>query len=134
MLIHIASRVGLLLQADLPLGDTAAGGFGTGSMLVWLAFVIVIIASLWKVFEKAGQPGWAALIPIYNIYVMLQVAGRPGWWLVLAFIPLVNLVLLVIPFDIAGKFGKSALFGVGLLFLGFIFYPILAWGDAQYQG
>ena len=73
-------------------------------------------------------------MPIYNIYLMIKLAGRPGWWLLLAFIPIVNLILLVLPFDIAKNFGKSVGFGVGLLLLGIVFYPILAFGDAKYVG
>jgi hypothetical protein len=92
-------------------------------------------AGEWKVFTKAGQPGWAVLIPIYNIYVTLKTAGKPGWWLILAFIPIANVVVaILIPIGIVNDFGKGAGFGLGLLFLGFIFYPILAFGDAQYQG
>lgn len=74
-------------------------------------------------------------MPIYNVIVMLQIAGRPLWWLLLLFVPLVNLfVVLVIVMDIARAFGKGAGFGLGLLFLGFIFYPILGFGDAHYEG
>jgi hypothetical protein len=103
-------------------------------IVIMLVIVVALIVAMWRVFEKAGQPGWGSLIPIYNLYLMLQIAGRPGWWLILCFIPILNLVLLVLPFDIARSFGKDTLFGLGLLFLGFIFYPILAFGDAQYIG
>jgi hypothetical protein len=102
-------------------------------LLFLLAFVVLMLAGTWKTFAKAGQPGWAAIVPIYNMIVLLQVAGRPIWWIILAFIPIVSLILLVIPFDIAKKFGKGTGFGLGLLFLPFIFYPILGFGDAQYQ-
>ncbi len=102
--------------------------------LLQLAVVIVSIAGAWKVFEKAGEPGWKILIPFYNAYIALKIAGRPGWWLVFAFIPLVNLILLVIPFDFAKKFGKGIGYGFGLLFLPFIFYPILGFGNARYRG
>ena len=102
-------------------------------VIIEIGIAILIFAGLWKVFTKAGQPGWAIFIPIYNLYVMLKIAGRPGWWLILAFIPFVNLITLVIPFDIAKKFGQGTAFGFGLLFLGFIFYPILGFGDAQYM-
>jgi uncharacterized membrane protein YhaH (DUF805 family) len=100
--------------------------------LVELALAIVTIAGMWKVFEKAGKPGWASIIPIYNLYIMLKIAGRPGWWLILAFIPFVSFVLIVLPFDIAKRFGKGTGFGLGLLFLFFIFYPLLGFGDAVY--
>ena len=103
-------------------------------ILIILAFSIFVIVAMWKVFEKAGQPGWGILIPIYNIYLLLMIAGRPGWWLILYLIPFVNFVVgIIVAIDIAKNFGKDAAFGVGLFFLGIIFYPILAFGDAQYQ-
>ena len=102
--------------------------------ILQLLVIVVAIAGLWKVLEKADQPGWSCLIPIYNIYVMLKVAGRPGWWLILIIIPLVNLIFIVIPFDIANKFGKGIGYGFGLLFLPFVFYPILGFGSARYRG
>jgi uncharacterized membrane protein YoaK (UPF0700 family) len=84
---------------------------------------------------KAGKPGWAAIIPIYNVIVLLQIAGKPLWWIILLFIPIVNLIMaILIGIAVAKKFGKSGGFGVGLALLGFIFYPILGFGDAQYQG
>lgn len=131
----LGSMLNLLLQGDYDGPEAMPGGGAIGAvmMLVWLALIVACVAAMWKVFTKAGQPGWAILVPFYNLYVMLKIAGRPGWWLILAFIPVVNLIFLVIPFDIAGRFGKSGLFGLGLLFLGFIFYPILAWGDATYR-
>jgi hypothetical protein len=94
-----------------------------------------MIASLWKLFSKAGQPGWAAIIPIVNTYFLCKVAGRPGWWVLLMLIPLVNFVIwIIISIDIAKNFGKGTGFGVGVAFLSFIFVPILAFGSAQYQG
>jgi hypothetical protein len=103
--------------------------------LIWLAIVVVVFAGMWKTFTKAGQPGWGVLIPIYNCYLFTQIAGRPGWWVILMFIPLVNFVIaILLCLDIARKFGKGAGFGIGLLFLGFIFYPILGFGDATYEG
>ena len=104
-------------------------------VLIMLALGLFIIVSMWKVFEKAGQPGWGILIPIYNIYLFLVIAGKPGWWIILYFIPLVNFVIgIIVSIEIAKKFGKDAGFGIGLAFLGIIFYPILAFGDAQYKG
>ena len=117
--------------------STAAGNPLVGMLfgLGMLAVAIFIIASQWKVFTKAGRPGWACIIPVYNLYVMLGIAGKPGWWLILFFIPLVNFVaLLLLMLGIAAKFGKGVGFGLGLLFLGFIFFPILGFGDAVYQG
>jgi hypothetical protein len=104
-------------------------------LAIELAIIVTIIAGVWKVFVKAGKPGWAAIIPIYNVIVMLEIAGKPLWWIILFFIPLVNLVMaILVGIAVARKFGKSDGFGVGLALLGFIFYPILGFGGAQYQG
>ena len=103
-------------------------------ILVYLAVIILEIVSMWVVFQKAGQPGWGAIIPIYNIYLFVKVAGRPGWWLILLLIPVVNIIVdIIISLDIARNFGKSGGFGVGLFLLGFIFFPVLAFGGARYQ-
>jgi Gpi18-like mannosyltransferase len=94
-----------------------------------------MIASIWKVFTKAGKPGWAALVPIYNLVVMLEIAGKPLWWFILFLIPVVNLVAAFITYiSLAERFGKGAGFGIGLILLGPIFFPILGFGSAQYQG
>ena len=102
---------------------------------LFLAVTIAVIASVWRVYTKAGHPGWAAIIPIYNVYVLLQIVGRPGWWLLLLLIPIVNIVVsLIVYLDLAKSFDQSSLFGLGLFFLGFIFFPILGFGDARYRG
>lgn len=105
------------------------------SMVVILILAFVVIAGLWKTFEKAGKPGWAAIIPIYNIIVMLEIAGKPVWWIILFLIPCVNLVVAIIFYiDFAKAFGKGALFAIGLWLLSPIFFPILGFGDAKYIG
>ena len=108
------------------------------SPIFWICYfviVILLIAAMWKVFSKAGQPGWACIIPIYNLYVLCKIAGRPGWWVLLMLIPFVNFIILIIlDIDIAKAFGKGAGFGIGLLLLPFIFFPVLGFGSAQYQG
>ena len=115
-----------------------SGGLGIGGIIgiaVYLALVVLAIAGLWKAFTKAGEPGWAAIVPIYNLIVMCKVGGKPIWWFILMFIPLVGLVIFIIlSIAIAEKFGKGAGFGIGLFFLPFIFYPILGFGDATYIG
>jgi hypothetical protein len=124
----------LLAQTDEQTNAAAAAGGAVGG-LIGLAIGLVIIIAMWKVFSKAGQPGWAAIIPIYNLYILCKVAGRPGWWLLLMLIPLVNFIILIIVcIDIAKNFGKGTGFGLGLAFLGVIFFPILGFGSAQYQG
>jgi len=103
--------------------------------VVWCAFMLFMIAALWKVFTKAGQPGWAVLIPIYNLYVLCKIAGRPGWWLLLMLIPFVNFIIgIVLTVDVAKNFGKGVGFAIGMMLLSFVFYPILGFGSAQYQG
>ena len=104
-------------------------------LLVWL-LVILLFVSLWRVFKKAGKPGWGSIIPFYNILLWLEIAGKPAWWIILLFIPLVNIIVAVIVnISIAENFGKSAAFGgFGLTFLGFIFYPLLASSEVTYVG
>jgi hypothetical protein len=103
-------------------------------MLVFWILAIIGLVGMWKVFTKAGKPGWGCIIPIYNVYLLLQIAGRPGWWLILFLIPVVNLIMaFIVSLDVARNFGKSGGFGVGLFFLPFIFCLILGFGDAQYS-
>ena len=107
---------------------------GMGMMICWIVLVLLIVAGMWKVFVKAGKPGWAAIIPIYNMIVLLEIAGKPLWWFILLLIPFVNIiVLIIVALAVARNFGKGTGFGLGLALLSPIFYPILAWGDAQYQ-
>lgn len=104
-------------------------------VFIYAAVIILTIAGLWRTFTKAGKPGWAAIVPIYNLIVLAEIAGKPGWWGLMLCIPCVNFVfmfLVLIPF--AERFGKPAGFGVGLALLGFIFFPILGFGAAQYRG
>lgn len=104
-------------------------------LLFQLAVIVLSIVSGWIVFAKANKPGWAVLIPIYNIYVLTQIVGRPWWFILLLLIPLVNIIVgIVLSIDLAKSFGKGAGFGLGLALLGFIFYPILAFGSATYKG
>lgn len=104
-------------------------------LLIQLAVVVLVIAGVWKIFTKANQPGWAAIIPIYNVYIMIKIVGRPWWFLLLLLIPLVNIVVaIVLSIDLAKSFGKGAGFGLGLALLGVVFYPILGFGDATYKG
>ena len=113
--------------------DVAAGG--GFSSIIGLLVAVLVIAGMWKVFTKAGKPGWASIIPIYNVVVLLQIAGKPIWWIVLLFIPIVNIVIAaMIWIGVAKAFGKGTGFALGLLFLSPIFIPILGFSDAQYIG
>ncbi len=110
-------------------------GFGATMFFFMLAIVAVMIVAYWRVFAKAGQPGWAAIVPVYNIIVLLQIVGRPLWFIVLFFVPLANLVAaIIVSVDLARSFGKGAGFAAGLIFLFPIFVLILAFGDARYVG
>jgi len=118
--------------------DTAEGvlaGIGAGFVFVWLVLFVLTLAAMWKVFTKAGKPGWAALIPIYNTYVLLQIVGRPWWWLLLMLVPFVNIVVaIILNNDLAKSFGKGVGWTFGLIFLPIIFYSMLAFGSAKYKG
>ena len=115
--------------------SSTSAGPGPLFWIVVCAVAILEIAAMWKVFEKAGQPGWAAIVPIYNLVVILQIAGKPIWWILLYFIPIVSIIIaFMVMFSFARNFGKGGGFALGLIFLSPIFIPILAWGDAQYQG
>jgi hypothetical protein len=116
--------------------ETSYSATGQVSPIVWVidaVIAILMIASMWKVFSKAGQPGWAAIIPIVNFYFLCKVAGRPGWWVLLLLIcfPIFYIIVCI---DVAKRFGKGGGFAAGLILLGIIFWPILAFGSAQYQG
>ena len=113
--------------------DSGDGGIIPG--LLGLAVILVVIISMWRVFTKAGQPGWAILIPIYNAYVLCKIAGKSGWWVLLMMIPIVGIICaIIVTLGVAQNFGKGIGFGLGLVFLPFIFYPMLAFGNARYGG
>jgi len=110
-----------------------ASGSGSAGFLIILAVIVFYIVAFWRVFTKAGEPGWGAIVPIYNLYLYCKIAGRPEWWLILLFIPFVNIVFsLILAMDIAKAFSKSSGFGIGIWLLSFIFIPILAFGSATY--
>ena len=115
-------------------GAGAAAGIGAGMLILWLVVAIFFLIVYWKIFTKAGKPGWGCIIPIYNIILTLEIVKRPGWWIILVLIvPLANIVcLIIIIFDLAKSFGKGVGFGFGLLFLPIIFLPILAFGSSEY--
>ncbi len=119
--------------------DALAVTIGIGIFAVFfiilLAISILLLVSYWKVLKKAGKPGWAVFIPFYFQYCLFDIAFGSGWLFLLCFIPCVNVVLIVMfCFKLASAFGKQIEFGFGLLFLSFIFIPILAFGDAEYYG
>ncbi|MFB6141644.1 MAG: DUF5684 domain-containing protein [Halosimplex sp.] len=121
----------LVLQSNGSGGALAA--LGLLFIIVPLIVGLVVVAGMWKTFSKAGQPGWAAIVPIYNVYVLVaKIADRDIVWVLLSiFIPFAIIIPLI---DVAEAFGKGTGYGLGLAFLGFIFFPMLGFGDAQYRG
>ena len=116
-----------------------AGGAVPGNMIamfiLYLVLIILMIVSMWKVFVKAGEKGWLIFIPNHNVVVMIKIAGKPIWWWFLFLIPILNIVIAIkLMISFANRFGKGTGFALGLIFLPFIFYPILAFGNAKYQG
>jgi hypothetical protein len=122
----------LLAQVEYSTEGTAPSPI---SMIFGLLIALLLIVAMWKVFTKAGQPGWASIIPIYNLYIWCKIVGRPWWWILLMLIPFVNfIVCIILCIDLAKSFGKGVGFGIGLALVGIIFFPILGFGSAQYQG
>jgi hypothetical protein len=106
-------------------------GFIFGLLVIGIAFIT--IAGMWKIFEKAGQPGWAAIIPIYNTIILLEIVRKPWWWLILMIIPYIGIIWGIWAMNLLSKsFGKDEGYTIGILFLPFIFIPMLGFGDAQY--
>lgn len=104
-------------------------------IVILVAFVILALASMWTIYEKAGKEGWAAIIPIYNIIVFMEIIGKPWWWLFLWMIPYLNLIWVIWGWNLMVKsFGKSEGYTVGILIFPFIFIPMLAFGSSQYVG
>lgn len=123
-----------LLYTKLNTQGVTMDNLPIGIIILYILFIGVMIASVWKVFTKAGKPGWACIVPIYNLIVMLEIAEKPVWWFILMLVPFVNVVIgILVSIAIAEKFGKSTGFGLGLAFLGIIFWPMLAFGDAEYD-
>lgn len=105
-------------------------------VILYLAIIVIMIIAMWKIFTKAGKPGWAVLIPIYNIIVMLEIVGKPTWWIIIILlVPIVNIIFLIWMVNLLSlSFGKDVGFTIGILLLSFIFIPILGFGKAEYKG
>lgn len=112
-----------------------AAGIGTGMVILYLAIIAVWVIGMWKVFEKAGKPGWAAIIPIYNFIILIEIVGKPMIWVLWLILPCVNFVFIIWLYNLVSKsFGKSEGFTVGMVLFPYIFWPILGFGDAKYLG
>jgi len=108
-------------------------GMATGLIIdIIFLFIMIMFESMWKIFKKAGKDGWAAFIPFYNTITMLDIVGKPVVWFFLMFIPGVNVILGIWVINLLAKrFGKSDGFTVGMIFLPFIFYPMLGMSEEQ---
>ena len=101
----------------------------------YIAIYVLIVAGWWMMFTKAGEAGWKAIIPIWNILVLLRIVGREAWWIILFLIPIVSFVIwIIVALDLAKSFGRGTGFAVGLIFLPMIFAPILGFGSDTYRG
>lgn len=127
-----------MLPTFVSFADAYGGSGGGVSPIVWLlyiVFIVLFVAAYWRIFTKAGQPGWAAIIPIYNIIVWLRIIGRPWWWIFLLFIPIVNIVIeIMMIHELSKSYGHGVGFTLGLIFLSPIFILILAFGGSRYIG
>lgn len=102
--------------------------------IVTLLVFVLVLVGMWKVFAKAGEPGWAVIVPIYNTLVFLKIAGKPWWWLLLMMIPVVGIVVAIMATAaLARKFGQGTGFVVGMILVPIVFYPILGFGGSQYN-
>lgn len=118
--------------------EATIAALATAATLYYMvAFSAFMIAAVWALFLKAGEQGWASLIPFYNVLVLLRIVGRPGWWLLLFIIPIPFLAMvigIVVMIDLARSFGRGVGYGLGLSFISPIFFPMLAFGNDAYAG
>lgn len=115
--------------------NAAAAGVSIVYSLVVIALTVLILVAMWKLFVKAGKPGWGAIVPFYNTYCLFDMSFGNGWLFLLLLVPCVNVVMQIIMYvKLAKAFGKSGGFAVGLIFLPYVFIPILGFGDAEYIG
>lgn len=112
----------------------SGNGGGSVEFVASVVVLAVVIAGLWKAFEKAGEPGWAAVVPFYNLWVMVRVSDNAWWWFVLFLIPIAQIVALIkVSIDVSKQFGQGLLFGVGLWLVPVVFWPLLGFGDYEYR-
>jgi Family of unknown function (DUF5684) len=103
--------------------------------VIYIAILALMVVSMWKLFVRAGKPGWASIIPLYSNIVMLEIAGKPIWWFFMLFIPVVNIVFAFLTlYHFSKSYGKAEGFSIGVALLSVIFIPLLAFSDAKYQG
>ena len=128
------------MEESLHSGMSCFGAMSMMPLIICIIFIamnvmIIRYVALWFVFQKAGEHGWASIIPVYNILIAIKVAGKPWWYILLLLIPIVNIIIgIIILHGISKNFGKGGWFTVGLIFLRVIFLAILGFGSAKYIG
>lgn len=133
---YLLSLAAILAQQGDEGGGIIAALFGTTYLFCCaLPIYILSVAGLWKMFVKAGRPGWPAIIPLYNLWVAFEISGHPGWWMLGVFVPFLNIIVLaVLCYHLALSFGKGLWTTLGLYFLSFVTTLWLGFGDAEYLG
>lgn len=110
-------------------------GIGAGiTIFIWLImFGVALVVTVFgiycnvRIYQKAGYEWWKAIVPYYNLYIMTEFTIGNGWWFLLMFVPVVGIILTYVMFyRLAMCFGKSTLFGIGMIFIPIVFLAILA--------
>jgi len=102
---------------------------------LYIAAIVAFVAGLWMVFTKAGEDGWKAIIPIWNVLILLKIVGREWWWIILMLIPIVGFIVwIIVALDLAKSYGRGTGFGIGLIIFPYIWTIILRFGSDTYRG
>ena len=107
------------------------------ALVGWVALALLMAFMLfvmWRIYARAGQPGWTVLVPFYNTYVLLKIVNRPGWWLALYFIPIVNFVVnIIVYYDLAKAFGRGRGTLLLMVFIPFVGFPVVSFSQGPYK-
>lgn len=137
MILSTFAQTDLLYSTSTTTSSGISAAVLVPFILIYVAVIALMVVSLWKVFVKTGRPGWASIVPVYNIWVLLEIVGYPGWWALLSFVPVANIFPIVMTivayFKLAKLFGKSDGFAVCSIFFPLITMPILAFGSSTFQ-
>jgi hypothetical protein len=122
----------LLAAVQEPLSVEEVPAVNMTVLVICIALILVLLVAMWRVYEKAGEPGWAGILPVVNVFFLARAVGKPMWWGILGLVPIVNLIVwFILCIRLAKRFGRGTGFGIGLVLFSIIFWPILAFGDAE---